>query len=90
MNDIIFIDGVSYTKTGTLYNNDDKIKVDTLNEMKCIINMKIDQWKCLIDNFKSEGLTFNSVEAEGGLRALLTVVNELDWMYPENYDKEEV
>ena len=52
--------------------------------------MKIDQWKCLIDNFKSEGLTFNSVEAEGGLRALLTVVNELDWMYPENYDKEEV
>lgn len=37
------------------------------------------------NNFKEDGLNFNSIEAEGNLRAYITICNLIDHMHSEYY-----
>lgn len=46
---------------------------EKLNDLKYDLTTYIENAKVLVEDYKSQGLTFNTIEAEGYLRAWLTV-----------------
>jgi glycerate kinase len=56
---------------------------DAYENMISTIEEHIDNYKESIEDFTETNLTVNKIESEGGLRALITVLNEIK--YSEKY-----
>ena len=74
------INGIEYVVKSEFELSRDDIHNQAMEAVKEMIRGKVDQKRFEVENFKEEGLTFNSVEAEGGLRELITILNEIDYL----------
>lgn len=74
------INGIEYVVKSESELSRDDIHNQAIEAVKEMVKGIVEQKRFEVENFKEEGLTFNSIEAEGGLRELIILLNEIDYM----------
>ena len=77
---IIWTESKKMTSTESKYH-------DKYDNLVYDLNRLIDESAYLLDDYKSQGLTFNAIEAEGYHRAMLTVKELINDITSEDVDK---